>query len=525
MSKVYTIVVTALVAASLAFTASAEPFEPKCESLEKHQVPEWFRDAKFGVWAHWGVQCVAGSGDWMARKMYVEGDKCWKFHREKYGHQSEFGYKDLIPLFKAEKWDPDKLVAYYKSLGAQYFFCLGNHHDNFDLWDSKYQPWNSVNMGPKRDIVGEWVKAARKHGLKFGVSIHSDHAWTWFEPSRHYDRTGPKEGVPYDGNLTLADGKGKWWEGYDPQDLYAQNHPESRRGWVENYGWIGWSWGDGMCPPSKEFCENYRLRVFDMVDKYRPDIVYYDAVVLPFNGKSDVGLETTAHIYNVKENDGGAVVTAKMLGGNQRKALTLDVERGTPGKILDFPWQTCTCLGDWHYNTEFYEKNKYKSAAFVVRMLSDVVSKNGNLLLSVPLRADGTFDEKEKAILDEFGEWSKANMEAIVGTRPWKRFGEGPAADKASGKEGGDFNEHSFKDAQPEEIRFTRKGDAVYAIFWGWPENSLKSKVESVKSGEMKVNSVELLGYGKVQFEQTADGLVVALPDKVNPIGPVLKIQ
>ena len=173
-------------------------FKPTWESLRNYKVPEWFRNAKFGIWAHWGPQCVEGSGDWMARELYFEGSRAYNHHVKHYGHPSEVGFKDIIPLFKAERWDPDKLVALYKKIGAQYFFALGNHHDNMDLWDSQYQPWNSVNMGPKRDILAEWEKAARKYELPFGISFHADHAWTWYEPSQRYDREGPKAGIPYD---------------------------------------------------------------------------------------------------------------------------------------------------------------------------------------------------------------------------------------------------------------------------------------------------------------------------------------
>ena len=194
-------------------------YEPTWQSLMQHQTPEWFRDAKFGIWAHWGAQCVEGSGDWMAREMYMEGSYKYNHHREHYGHPSEFGYKDILPLFKAERWEPDSLVARYKRCGAQYFFVLGNHHDNFDLWDSQYQPWNSKNIGPKRDILGEWAAAAKKYGLPLGISFHADHAWTWFEPSQRYDLEGEKAGIYYDGNLRKEDGKGKWWEGLDPQML------------------------------------------------------------------------------------------------------------------------------------------------------------------------------------------------------------------------------------------------------------------------------------------------------------------
>ena len=206
-------------------------YQPTWESLEKHQTPEWFRDAKFGIWAHWGPQCVEGSGDWMARSMYIEGSREYKYHVEHYGHPSEFGFKDILPLFKAEKWDPDKLVERYKRCGAKYFFVLGNHHDNYDLWDSKYQPWNSMNIGPQKDILDGWAKAAKKAGLPLGISFHADHAWTWYEPAQRYDVNGEKAGVYYDGKLTKDDGKGKWWEGYDPQMLYQQNHEMSERGW------------------------------------------------------------------------------------------------------------------------------------------------------------------------------------------------------------------------------------------------------------------------------------------------------
>ena len=251
-------------------------FQPTWESLENYQVPEWFRNAKFGIWAHWGPQCVEGSGDWMARSMYMEGTSEYKHHVEHYGHPSEVGFKDIIPLFKAEKWNPDELVAFYKKIGAQYFFALGNHHDNFDLWDSKYQPLNSKNMGPKRDVLAEWEKAARKYELPFGISFHADHAWTWYEPSQRYDRHGPKAGVPYDGTLTKADGKGKWWEGYDPQDLYAQNHSMSKGSWADGMIHSQWAWGNGACLPTQEYCTNFYDRTVDAINRYNPDLIYFD---------------------------------------------------------------------------------------------------------------------------------------------------------------------------------------------------------------------------------------------------------
>ena len=508
-------------------------FEPTWESLKNYEVPEWYRNAKFGIWAHWGPQCVEGTGDWMARSLYMEGSNAYKHHVEHYGHPSEVGFKDIIPLFKAEHWNPDSLVAFYKQIGAQYFFALGNHHDNFDLWDSKYQPWNSVNMGPKRDILAEWEKAARKYGLPFGVSLHADHAWSWYETAQRHDTIGPKKGIPYDGKLTKADGKGKWWEGYDPQDLYAQNHPLSENSWDDGMIHRQWAWGNGVCMPSQEFVTNFYNRTLDVINRYNPDILYFDVTVLPFYPISDAGLKIAAHFYNhnmaTHEGKLEAVLTGKILDEEQRKALVWDVERGAPNEIIADKWQTCTCLGGWHYDQSIYDNDRYKSAADVVKLLVDVVSKNGNLLLSVPLRADGTFDEKEAKILTEFGEWMNINKEAIYDTTPWKVFGEGPIADSDITINAQGFNEGSYTNTTAQEIRFTQKGDDLYVTALAWPENK-KVIVKSLAQGNElypeEIKEVELLGYGKVGFKRTAEGLVIELPGKqLNKIAPVFKVR
>ena len=508
-------------------------FEPTWESLKNYEVPEWYRNAKFGIWAHWGPQCVEGTGDWMARSLYMEGSNAYKHHVEHYGHPSEVGFKDIIPLFKAEHWNPDSLVAFYKQIGAQYFFALGNHHDNFDLWDSKYQPWNSVNMGPKRDILAEWEKAARKYGLPFGVSLHADHAWSWYETAQRHDTIGPKKGIPYDGKLTKADGKGKWWEGYDPQDLYAQNHPLSENSWDDGMIHRQWAWGNGVCMPSQEFVTNFYNRTLDVINRYNPDILYFDVTVLPFYPISDAGLKIAAHLYNhsMATHDGKleAVLTGKILDEEQRKALVWDVERGAPNEIIADKWQTCTCLGGWHYDQSIYDNDRYKSAAVVVKLLVDVVSKNGNLLLSVPLRADGTFDEKEAKILTEFGEWMNMNKESIYDTHPWKVFGEGPIADSDITINAQGFNEGSYTNTTAQEIRFTQKGDDLYVTALAWPENK-KVIVKSLAQGNElypeEIKEVELLGYGKVGFKRTAEGLVIELPGKqLNKIAPVFKVK
>lgn len=508
-------------------------FQPTWNSLENYQVPEWFRNAKFGIWAHWGPQCVEGSGDWMARSMYLEGSSEYKHHVEHYGHPSEVGFKDIIPLFKAEKWDPDKLVEFYKKIGAQYFFALGNHHDNFDLWDSKYQPWNSKNMGPKRDILAEWEKAARKYELPFGISFHADHAWTWYEPAQRYDKKGPKAGIPYDGTLTKADGKGKWWEGYDPQDLYAQNHPMSEKSWADGMIHSQWAWGNGACLPTQEYCTNFYDRTVDAINRYNPDLIYFDVTVAPFYPVSDAGLKIAAHFYNhnIATHKGKleAVMLSKILDENQRKAIVWDVERGAPNQIMEQPWQSCSCIGGWHYNTAIYENNWYKSAADVVKLLVDIVSKNGNLLLSVPLRADGTFDEKEEKILNEFGEWMNINKEAIFDTRPWKVFGEGPIAEADIKINAQGFNEGAYSKATAQEIRFTQTKKALYATVLAWPEDGkvvIKSLSANQKLYSGRIKKVELLGYGNLDFIRTSEGLQINLPEKkLNNIAPVLKIR
>lgn len=509
-------------------------FTPTWESLQTYEVPEWFRNAKFGIWAHWGPQCVEGSGDWMARSLYMEGTREYKYHVENYGHPSEFGFKDILPLFKAENWNPDSLVAYYKQIGAQYFFALGNHHDNYDLWDSKYQRWNSVNIGPHKDILAGWAAAAQKHGLPFGVSLHADHAWSWYEPSQRYDRQGDKMGIPYDGTLTKEDGKGKWWEGYDPQELYAQNHPMSKGSWADGMIHRQWAWGNGVCIPTQEFVSNFYDRTLDVINRYNPDLLYFDVTGVPFYPISDAGLKIATHFYNHNlsihgEKKFSAVMFGKILTDTQRDALVWDVEKGSPNQIYEEPWQSCSCLGGWHYNTSIYEKNRYKSAADVVKLLIDIVSKNGNLLLSVPLRADGTFDEKEKAILDEFGDWMIVNKEAIFNTRPWKIFGEGPIADSDIKINAQGFNEGAYTKATSSEIRFTQTKKHLYATVLAWPKEEyviIKSLAKGNKLYPQNIKRVELLGHGNVSFKQTHEGLIITLPaEQTNKIAPVFKIK
>ncbi len=514
---------------------AAGPFSADWTSLTAYQTPDWFRNAKFGIWAHWGPQCEPEFGDWYARGMYIEGSPAYKYHLQKYGHPSKFGFKDVIRQWRAERWEPDALVALYKQAGAKYFVALANHHDNFDLYDSKYQAeWNSTRMGPRKDLIDGWSKAARRHGLRFGVSVHASHAWTWYGMARLADRDGPLAGVPYDGNLKRADGKGTWWEGLDPQDLYAQNHPQSERGADQAAIHQQWNWGAGSALPDQAYCEKFYNRTVDLINAYDPDLVYFDDTAFPLWPVSDVGLRIAAHMYNrsiARKGKLEAVINGKILDPVQRKTMVWDIERGQSNEIEPLPWQTCTCIGNWHYQRELYEKKGYKSARSVVHMLVDVVSKNGNLLLSVPVRGNGTIDEQERAIVEEIGNWMALNGEGIYDTRPWSVFGEGPGMEKAAPLSAQGFNEGKNQPFTPADIRFTTKGSAVYAFVMAWPADGkvvIKSMGRTSPHLKQRIARVELLGPGgALPFEQRADGLHLTLPSAppALPYAVALKIS
>ena len=472
-------------------------FEPTWASLRQNRPPAWFRDAKFGIWAHWGPQSVPEIGDWEARWLYGDqpGLDEWEHpiaknrgedFRRRFGHPSTFGYKDVIHLWRAERFDADGLMDLYRRAGARYFVSMGAHCDNFDLWDSRFQPWNATNVGPRRNILGEFARAARKRGMKFGVSIHDNWTWRWMWPAFGADKEGPLEGVPYDGNLTRADGKGLWWEGLDPRDLYGP--PRT----------AGGSKTDEQADPA--FVANWKARVLDVVDRYRPDLLYFDAGTLPFG---QTGLDVAAHFYNEDaKRHGGfprAILNVKNVPDEDRNAVTLDVERGQTEGLQAYPWQTDTCLGNWFY----VKDGAYKSAEEVVHMLADIVSKNGNLLLNAPLRPDGTLDAKEIAIVESIGRWMGTNGRAIYGTRPWRTFGEGPTRTKE-----GMFSEGTRFTSQ--DVRFTTKGSTLYAIFLGWPGE--RATIHALASE--RIRDVRLLGVpGKLAWSQDAAGLHVRMPE------------
>ena len=486
------------------------PFKPEWDSLDKYQVPDWFRNAKFGIWAHWGPQCQPEFGDWYGRLMYQEDSDVHKHHMQAYGDPAQVGFKDIINQWKADKWNPDDLVALYKKAGAKYFVALANHHDNFDLYSSRYQPeWNSTRIGPQKDLIAGWSKAARANGLRFGVSVHAAHAWTWFEPAQKFD-----------GNLTRLDGAGKWWEGLDPQGLYAQHHPLSKSGSEGGVSDAQWHWGGGAAIPDKAYGEKLFNRTRDLIDSYDPDLVYYDDTVLPLWPVSDIGLRLAAHMYNRSIATKGkleAVVNGKILNEQQRRSMVWDIERGQSNRIEELPWQTCTCIGSWHYDRRVYDNRAYKSAKTVLHTLIDVVSKNGNLLLNVPVRGDGTIDSQERAIVEEVGRWMAKNGEAIYDTRPWAVFGEGPVMEEAAAPmSGAGFNEGKGKAFSAADIRFTAKGNAVYAFVMGWPQDG-KVTIKSLRAATphltRRIARVELVSSGRpLAFRQTAEGLQVTMP-------------
>lgn len=491
------------------------PFLPDWDSLSQYQVPSWFQDAKFGIWAHWGPQCQPERGDWYARGMYQEGSDQYKYHCEKYGHPSRFGFKDVIHQWKAEAWDPEALLAFYKKSGARYFMALACHHDNFDLFNSRYQSWNATKMGPQKDLIGGWAKAARKEGLPFGVSVHASHAWTWYEVSQRADQQGALKGVPYDGKSGAADGEGKWWSGLDPQELYAQNHPLSVDSLNDNAMGKYWDWGNGAYKPSRDYCDKFYKRVLDLIDSYDPDMVYFDDTALPLYPISDVGLRIAAHLYNKSLQKNGqmqAVLFGKVLNQQQQKCMVWDIERGQSNTIEPLPWQTDTCIGNWHYDRRVYDNNGYKTATTVIHTLCDIVSKNGNLLLNIPLRGNGMPDEKERSVVEGIGAWMRLNGEAIYGTRPWKVYGEGPASDATVPVHTQGFNEGKGKPFTAQDIRFTTRGGVLYAIMLGWPDNQ-SLLIRSFPEEMAKADNVTLLGSDTpLPFTHSVEGLRITLP-------------
>jgi len=487
MKRQFLGLVSALILSGSAFSSFGQEitegkFAASNESLQQYQYPEWFRDAKFGIWAHWGPQAVPRQGDWYAKKMYQEGDEDYNYHVKNYGHPSKFGYKDIIPLWKAERWNPEQLMKLYKKTGAKYFVSMGTHHDNFFLWNSKINRWNSVNMGPHKDVVGLWQKAAKKEGLRFGVSEHLAASYTWFQTAYGADKKGDKMGVLYDGN--------------DPQyaDLYHGKAAADDRDWLTT---------------NPKWHQEWFERIKELVDMYQPDLLYSDSK-MPFDA---VGHSLVAHYYNqdMEKNRGKleAVYTCKEPSNGR---FAQDIERGVADTLSKYPWQTDTSIGDWYYRTG----QKYKTADEVIQMLIDIVSKNGNLLINVVQTPEGDLEPDVLEILDGIGKWIAVNGEAIYGTRPWKIYGEGPTTtNKERGQFGGTKDVRAYRSS---DFRFTTKDGNLYVFCMSKPMEkiSIEALGKSSKYSDKAIASVKLLGSKeKIQWIQGESGLTISKPTQM----------
>ncbi|TCC26914.1 alpha-L-fucosidase [Kribbella speibonae] len=424
-------------------------FEPTFESLTTFECPDWFRDAKLGIWSHWGPQSVPRYGDWYARNMYREGSDQYRYHLRTYGHPSEVGWKDVVPLWKAEKFDPHDLMERFAAAGARYFVAQAVHHDNFFNYDSSVNPWNSVKVGPGKDIVGLWKAAADERGLPFGLTEHLGASFTWMKAT----------------------------EGGVVPDPWYTDDPGWHAYWLE--------------------------AATEMIDRYEPDLLYSDGP-LPFGEATYApGLQAVSHLYNTSARIHGtnrAVYQQKDRSPEVSAVGVMDIERSQTPEIHPTPWQTDTSVGDWFYNV----RDVYKTAGHVVELLVDIVSKNGNLLLNVPQLPDGTIDAECAHILDELGAWTSVCGEGIYGTRPFRVFGEGPSSVLIKG-----FTEDRVRWTSS-DFRFTRRDNTVYAFQLAWPADG-RAVIRSFL--DESVTGVRLLGHGPVAFEQAEGVLVVRLPE------------
>ena len=506
------------------------PYAPTWESIEKNYpgTPAWLRDAKFGIWVHFGPQAAGKSGDWYARNLYKPGTTAYKNHLANYGHPSEVGYKEVLRDWNPTKLDPAKLVEIYKDAGARYLIIQGVHHDNFDLWNSQYQPWNSTRLGPKRDLLGEWTKAARAAGIRFGVTFHHEYNWWWWQTSFGADNAqGAKPGVPYDGHLTLADGKGKWWEGLDPRLLYgvdlreykgvtaAANHPWNPppAGIFQNHAAY-----------AKWYATWWALRMMDVVDKYQPDFIYTDGTnTQPFSGagtgtgqKCDAMQRVIADFYNKTLQRRGKLDVFSIVKFRPKTNGTVNTEEGgIPRDIKnDQDWIAETPVGDW-----FYAPGFTNDSGAVIRYLLEEVSRDGNVGLCVAPLPDGSLDDSTVKMLKETGEWMRLNGAGIYGSKAWTHLGEG-ADGKLNVLPGGAIRasqaRHKFAST---DIRFTvGKDENLYAWCMTVPASGSVLRITSLGSTAnalgKPIKSVALLGYnGALVWKQAPDALVVTLPD------------
>ena len=457
------------------------PFRPDWESLQGYQVPEWYKDAKFGIFIHWGVYSVPAFGnEWYPRNMYREDSDEYKHHVATYGPVDKFGYKDFIPMFKAEHFDPAAWARLFKEAGAKYVVPVAEHHDGFAMYDSGLSDWTAVKMGPHRDVIGDLAKAVRAEGLYFGASSHR-----------------------VEHNFFLGVGRRISSDINNPN--YAAFYGPAHH-WLENQE--GTPLSNDFTFVSSAWTADWLARASEIVEKYHPDIMYFDWWIGQPAVRADV-TRFAAFYYNtsLKYGDHIGVINYKDYAIQEHSAV-LDLERGQLGSIRPLYWQTDTSVSkkSWGY----IENDTFKSPQFIVHQLIDIVSKNGNLLLNIGPRSDGTIPEEVQEVLREVGSWLKVNGESIYGTRPWKICGEGPTKVAA-----GAFHDTDTAGYTAEDFRFTTRGKTLFAIELGWPSTG-EAVIRSLGSSAMssqKIASVALLGSdGKLPFQQQPDGLHIQLP-------------
>ena len=478
------------------------PYSPDWSIISRiYTAPEWWRDAKFGAWAHWDPQSMPEQGDWYARGMYQEGSPQYNYHVQHFGPPSEYGYKDICHNWVIDRWNPSELMDLYVEMGARYFMAMGVHHDNFDCWDSTYQPWNSVRVGPKMDVVGTWEKAARQHGLRFGIGFHASPPRTWgqFMPVRYTsDKKGPKKGVPYDALQTVLDGKGKWWEGMDPVDLYGPVH-------------------NNRNPLLSPFANQFMWRVDDAITKYHPDVIYFDEAagdtLVDLGVKMGLGFlapSLVANYYNqsLKWNQGkmDVVINLKCVGGRYNsfkntpelipiveRALVKSTEATIEPEIMAYPFQTETTIQDWHYKTG----QEYIDAKSLVQSLMQNVSRNGTMLLNLTQHGRGDLDPQLIQIAQDIGAWLRVNGEAVYVSRPFEVCGE-----------------------NSNTICYTRNNGYVYATLLDWNGGRITLRALGAGGATLgKVSKVELLGSDvALTFVQDDQGLTVTPSGPVQPL-------
>jgi alpha-L-fucosidase len=456
------------------------PFRPDWESLQKYEVPDWYKDAKFGIFIHWGLYSVpAFANEWYPRTMYREGSEEYKHHIATYGSPDKFGYKDFIPMFKAEHYDPAAWAELFKKSGAKYVVPVAEHHDGFAMYDSGVSDWTAAKMGPHRDLIGDLGKAVRAAGLHFGVSSHR---------VEHDFFLGVGRTIPSDVN--------------DPQ--YAAFYGPAHA-WLTNPS--GTHLDNDFTYVSSAWANDWLARATELVEKYHPDIVYFDWWIGQASIRPNIA-RFAAFYYNtsLKYGDRVGVINYKDYAMQEHSGV-LDLERGQLGDIRPLYWQTDTSISNrsWGY----IKDDTFKSAEFVVHQLIDIVSKNGNLLLNFGPRSDGTIPEPVQQVLLDVGAWLNVNGEAIYGTRPWRIYGEGPTKVAA-----GSFHDTDTANYTAEDFRFTTKGDVLYAIGLKWPASE-EIVIHSLGQtlGSKPAQAIALLGNdAKLPFEQRSDGLHVHLP-------------